>query len=201
MCLQRHSNLVEVVDLRDQLVAVLVAFAIERAGLGRGVEHRVGIRGVPRVSDYAEATELKGDGAGLAQVAAVLGEGGAQRRRGTVAVVGQGLDDHGDAARPIAFVAHFSISGIVGLAAAAFDGTLDRILGHVRGARRRHRRAQARVLHGIGKARAGGHGQLADQLGEDLGALGVLRALAVHDVLELGVTGHAALFNVLNTTI
>jgi hypothetical protein len=38
--------------------------------------------------------------------------------------------------------------------------------------------------------RARGRGQFADDLGEDLAALFVLRALAVHDVFELRMAGH-----------
>ena len=45
--------------------------------------------------------------------------------------------------------------------------------------------AEPRVLRRVGQPRAGRHCQLADDLGEHLGPLGVLRALAVHDVLEL----------------
>jgi hypothetical protein len=36
-------------------------------------------------------------------------------------------------------------------------------------------------------------GDLARELGEQLGAHRILLALAVHDVLELGVTGHGVL--------
>src|SRR3546814_20405557 len=53
---------------------------------------------------------------------------------GAVAVVGQRLDDHGDAAGAIALVAHlFVIVGTVA-AGAALDGALDGILRHVGGA-------------------------------------------------------------------
>jgi hypothetical protein len=47
----------------------------------------------------------------------------------------------------------------------------------------RHRRR-------VRKALARGHGDLADQLGKLPPAARVLRALAVHDILELGVSGH-----------
>ena len=52
---------------------------------------------------------------------------------GAVAVVGQGLDDHRDAARPIALVADFVIA--LGFAARRLlDGALDIVLRHVLGA-------------------------------------------------------------------
>ena len=43
---------------------------------------------------------------------------------------------------------------------------------------------------GSGRPVPGGDGDLADQPGEQAAAPRVLRALAVHDVLELGMAGH-----------
>jgi hypothetical protein len=60
-------------------------------------------------------------------------------------------------------------------------------------ARGQHGGAQPRVRGGIREAGAGGGGQFADDLGEDLGALLVLRALAVHDVFELRMASHRSL--------
>ena len=53
--------------------------------------------------------EQEGHGAGLGERAAAFGEIGAHLARRPVAVVGQGLDDDGDAARRIAFIANFGI--------------------------------------------------------------------------------------------
>jgi hypothetical protein len=55
---------------------------------------------------------------------------------------------------------------------------------------RRHRGSHPRVGGRVGQALAGGHGDLADQPREQPAAAGVLRALAVHDVLELQMSGH-----------
>src|SRR3546814_13300067 len=64
---------------------------------------------------------------------------------GAVAVVGQRIDDHGDAAGAIALVEHlFVIVGTVA-AGAALDGALDGILRHVGGAGGRSRGTQARI--------------------------------------------------------
>ena len=52
------------------------------------------------------------------------------------------------------------------------------------------RGAQARIVAGIGQPVLGGDGDLARQLGEQLGAHLILAPLAVHDVLELGMAGH-----------
>jgi hypothetical protein len=57
-------------------------------------------------------------------------------------------------------------------------------------ARRQNRGAQARVHVRIGHAHLGGDGNFAGKLGKLRGALLVLRALAVHDVLEFGMACH-----------
>jgi hypothetical protein len=54
------------------------------------------------VFDQSDVAELKRDRSSLRQIAAAFGEGGADFARRAVAVVGQRLDDDGDAARPVA---------------------------------------------------------------------------------------------------
>ena len=71
-----------------------------------------------------------------------------------VAVVGQRLDDDGDAAGAIALVAHGLEIGAVG-AGRLLDGALDVVLGHVLGARVLDREAQARVHLGVWQAGLG----------------------------------------------
>src|SRR5690606_30804458 len=70
------------------------------------------------------------------------------------------------------------------------DRALDGVLRHVLAERLVHRRAQARVVGGIAAAEPGGNGDLTDQLGEDLAALGVLAGFLVFDVGPFAVTGH-----------
>jgi hypothetical protein len=53
-----------------------------------------------------------------------------------------------------------------------------------------HGRPQARVHRRVGHAELGRHGDLARQLAEQLGFHLILPPLAVHDVLELGMSGH-----------
>ena len=113
----------------------------------------------------------------------------AHRPARAVAVVGQRLDDDGDAARPIALVADRLVGVGIG-ARGLLDGALDIVLGHVLRARRLDGEAQARVHLGIGHAVLGGDRDLARELGEQLGPGRVLAALAVHDVLELRMAGH-----------
>ena len=52
-------------------------------------------------------------------------------------------------------------------------------------------RAQPRVHRRIGLAHLGRDGDFPRQLAEQFRLLGILPALAVHDVLELGMAGHA----------
>src|SRR4029077_21016998 len=100
-----------------------------------------------------------------------------------------------DAARAIALVGHLVISGAVLAAGPALDRPLHGVAGHIGVPGSGHRGAKARIGVGIGLAGFGGDRQLADDLGENLGALRVLRALPVHDVFELGMASHGAAFN------
>ena len=181
---------VEIVGRAGHQMLLGIAFDILAAGLDHRLEHLVGAGGRGRVDDLADPVEQKADAVGLAEGAAGLGEGGADFARGAVAVVGQGLDDDRGAARPVALVAHLVI-GRVGLAAgAAADRAVDRVLGHVGLARGQHRGAQPRVRRRVGQPGARRGRQFPDDLGKDLGALFVLRALPVHDVFELRMASH-----------
>jgi len=53
------------------------------------------------------------------------------------------------------------------------------------------RRAQPRIHAGIRLAQLGRDGDFPRQLAEQFRLLGILPALAMHDVLELGMSGHA----------
>ena len=134
--------------------------------------------------------EQKTDAVGLAKGAAGLCKGSAHLAGGAVAVIGQGLDDDRDAARPVTLVPHLFISLAALAAGAALDSPLDRVLWHVGLPRREHRCAQPRIGVRIGQPGARRRRQFPDDLGEDLGALFVLRALPVHDVFELRMAGH-----------
>ena len=98
----------------------------------------------------------------------------------------------GGAARAVALVADLVV--VLGVAARALlDGALDVVLGHVLGPGRQDRGAQARVHVRIGHAHLGRDRDFAGELGEELRPDGVDAALAVHDVLELGMSGHGSL--------
>src|SRR3546814_3255904 len=70
------------------------------------------------------------------------------------------------------------------------DRALDIVLGHRLRLGRVDRGAQARVGVGIGQAHLGRDGDFARKLGKEGAAFLVLRALAVHDVLEFAMAGH-----------
>ena len=140
-------------------------------------------------STTPDMVEHEGDRAGLGQVAAGSGERRAHLAGGAVAVIGQDLDDHSDPARAIALVADLVIA--LGIPAGRLlDRAIDVVLRHVLRARRQHGGAQARVHRRVGHAQAGGDGDLARQLAEQLGLRRILPPLAVHDVLELRMSSH-----------
>ena len=95
----------------------------------------------------------------------------------------------GDATRAETLVADLLV--ILGfIARRLVDRPLDIVLGHRLRARCDHRRAQPRVCLGVGQAHLRRDGDFTAQLGEHRRALFVLRALAMHDVLELGMASH-----------
>ena len=78
---------------------------------------------------------------------------------------------------------------------AFLDRALDHVLGDVLGAGREDRGAQARIERRVGLAELGGGGDFARELAEQLGFNLILPPLAVHDVLELGMSSHRLLLN------
>ena len=100
---------------------------------------------------------------------------------GAVAVVGEHLDEHGDAAGGVALVGDRLVADAFELAGAPLDGPLDGVHRHRRVAGLLEHRAQRRVRVGVAAALAGRHLDLAQELGEELAARLVLGALLVLD--------------------
>src|SRR4249919_2125793 len=96
-------------------------------------------------------------------------------------VVGQAVDDHRDAAGGIAFVADFLVFDAFQFAGGLLDRALDHVLGHVRRQRLVDRDAQPRIVRRLAATGARGDRNLADDLGEDLAAPGILGVLAAFD--------------------
>src|SRR3546814_3032981 len=87
------------------------------------------------------------------------------------------LDDDGDAAGAVAFVAHLFIVGVVLAAGRTLDGPLDVVLRHVGLARGQDGATQARILVRLRQARLGRDHDFLGQPRKLLGALLILRAL------------------------
>ena len=122
--------------------------------------------------------------AGAAEVAVVLLEDLPDLGDGAVPVVGRALDEEERAVGAGALVEDLFVALAFDLAGAALDGVLDRVAGHRLPLGVGDRLAQARVVRGIAAAHAGRDGELLDQLGEELAALGVsapfLRLIVAH---------------------
>src|SRR3546814_7137246 len=113
------------------------------------------------------------------------------RSRWAVAIVGQRLNDQGYACGAKAFIADFFII-ISATNRCLVDCALYVVLGHGLRLGGVDREAQTRVHVRIGHAHFRGDGDFAAEFREHGGALLVLRALAMHDILEFAVTGHRA---------
>src|SRR5690606_23362811 len=105
----------------------------------------------------------------------VLAHHGTNFRRRAHTVVGQRLDNEGDAARTITFVADFL--GVVGIGTQGrFDGALHAFIGHVGGTGGNDGSPQLGVGRRIVTALFDGKADLTTDLVEDFRLLSVLRA-------------------------
>jgi hypothetical protein len=128
---------------------------------------------------------------GLAEVAAMLGEGVAHLGAGAVAVVGRRLDQHRNSSRPVAFVHHgLERSRVAALAGPLRDRALDVVLRHRRVLGLLHGERERRVALDVAAAVLRGDGDRARELGEELAAAGVDDRLLVLDPGPLGMACH-----------
>ncbi len=102
-----------------------------RARLEDDFHELVFVRGIFVDRDDALFCEHPGDRTLGAEVAAVLGEGVANLADRAILVVGQDVDDDGDASGAVALVGDLVVGEALELAGAALDGALDVIGGHV----------------------------------------------------------------------
>src|ERR1700761_1258093 len=129
--------------------------------VGTGVEHDAhelvftGLAGVDY--DLAFAFKHPGNAALLTEIAAVLGEYVAYFAHGAVAVVGGDIDQHGCAARAVAFKENFVDLAAFELAGAAHNGALDVVGGHALGFGGNDCGAEAGVHIGIAAVAGGNH--------------------------------------------
>src|SRR5207249_8815759 len=141
--------------------------------------------------DEAAGVEHPGHRAGLSERPARLGDDGAYLGDGAVAVIGDGLDEHGYAVRAVCLVHDLLVMGAtLGPARAPLDGALDVFEGHVLGARPLHGQPQAEVRLGVTPAFPGRDGYFTGELGEELASPGVGSAFLSLDCSPFAVSGH-----------
>src|SRR5215218_2243420 len=186
---QGLGDFVEGIDGGPYLVAVLVGLHVVGAGFDRCFQHLVRIAHARAIFDQAHPLEAVAHGSRRAEIAAILREGGADVGRGAVTIVGERLDDDRDAARAKALVANFFVAFGV-RARCLVDRPLNVVLGHRLRLGREDGRAQAGIHFRIRQAHLRRDGDFAAQFREHRRALFVLRPLAMHDVLEFGMTRH-----------
>ena len=173
---------------RDFDGAVFVGDDVVGAGFKGDLHHGVFGRDAGGEDELADVLEHEGDGAFRAEVAAVLRERVADVGDRADAVVGRAVDDERSTADAVAFVADFLVGDAFELAGALENGVGDGVLGHVAGAGLDQGEAETGVGLRLAAAHAGGHDDFTNQLRPEVGALGVLTALAMLDVGPLGMT-------------
>jgi len=165
-------------------VTVFIGHDVFCTGFDRRFHDLVGIADSSLVGDLADMVEGEGYRTGFAECTTGLGEGRADDRGRTVAVVGQRLDDDGNAAGTIALVADRVIGLGIGTGG-LLDCALDVVLRHRLCLGVLHSEAKCRIHRGVRQTGLCSHRDFARELGEHLGTDTVLLPLAVHDVFKL----------------
>jgi len=165
---ERVEDFVEGVQVATDFVAFVADDDVVGSGFERDFHELVFAGGlVFGDEELTGVEELKGDGAALGEVAAELGEGGADFLRTAGFVVGRDLNDEGDAARAIAFVGEFFEDDAGEFACAFLNGAIDVVGRHVGVARFEEQGAQAGVGVGVAAAGLGGQRDVAREARED----------------------------------
>ena len=112
--------------------------------------------------------------------------------RGALAVIGQRLDDDGDAAGAVALVGDGLVVVRVAGAERLVDGALDVVVGHIVRLGLGDDGGEAGVIRRVAAAALlDGDDDLLGDLGERRAALGVCRALGLLDIVPFGMSGHS----------
>src|SRR4051794_8352044 len=190
--LQRGADGDQVGRFADHLEGVTQVAHLFRAGIQHGHEHGVLVHAVGLGHhDAALAGEEVGDRPGVGHRPAVAGHGGADLHGRPVLVVGEALDEDGDAAGGVALVGDALVVDAAGLGAGpSLDRAVDVVVGHRALLRLLDGVEQRRVAGGVPTAGAGRDLDVLDQLGEELAALGVDAGLLVLRRRPLGVAAH-----------
>ena len=180
----------EVARLGVDLEGVGGRLDVARPGIDGEERDLVGVGTRARHGDHAALLELPGDGPGPGQLAAGLGEDGANLGDRPVPIVGGHLDEDGDAAGAVALVDDLLVLDALAAAGCLLDGALDRVERHVGRTRLLDREPEPEVAVRIAAAGPGRERDLAPHLREDGAALDVVDALLALDLGPFGVTGH-----------
>ena len=142
--------------------------------------------------DDALAVERPAHAALRAHALAELVEVVADLGRGALAVIGQRLDDDGDAAGAVALVGDGLVVVRVAGAERLVDGALDVVVGHIVRLGLGDDGGEAGVIRRVAAAALlDGDDDLLGDLGERRAALGVRRALGLLDIVPFGMSGHS----------
>lgn len=127
-----------------------------------------------------------------------MGEGGTDVGSSAVAVVGQAVDVDGDTGGTVALVHDVLVDGGIGTRTKGLiDSGLDLVLRHGLSLGLSDSSGKAGVVLGQRvAAETGSNGDVAAELGEEGGTLGVLRALTMLGCGPLRVSGHTCLLSV-----
>ena len=189
---QGRLDRLEVARLGVDLEGVGGRLDVARAGIDGEERDLVRVGARARHGDHAALLELPGHRPGPGQLAAGLGEDGADLGDRPVPIVGGHLDEDRDAAGAVALVDDLLVLDALAAAGRLLDGALDRVERHVGRAGLLDREPEAEVAVGIAAAGPGRERDLAPHLGEDGAALDVVDALVALDLGPFGVTGHRA---------
>src|SRR2546421_6454362 len=155
----------------------LVGFLIHLHVLGAGVQyqaHELVLVHLALLHDQqAFFVELPGDGAGLGEVTILFGEDVADLGYCAVPVVAGEINQQGAASRAVAFELELVEVDAWQLAGPALDGLLDVVGWHVDVFGLGDGQTEAGVALGVATSEACGDGDLTNDLGENLAALGV----------------------------
>ena len=140
-------------------------------------------------NDKAFAVEHKGNGTGLAKVAAVFGKIAANIAGGSVAVVGKGFYNNRYAAGTVTFVSDFFEGGFIAKAGSFFDGSFDVIVRNVVCFCFKNKSLEFAVVCGIWAAFANCNGDFFTDFGKNLAAGRIDALFFTFDGTPFGMSG------------
>jgi hypothetical protein len=134
--------------------------------------------------------EKTGDGTGTCHISVIAFKSHTDIADGTVAVIGQAVDDHGDTAGGIAFIDDFFEDDISEFTDTFFDGAFNIGVGHIDSFGGSQSGTQCRVAVGVGTAVFGSDHDFFADAGEHFSFCFIGGFFFVFNVCPFTVTGH-----------